>query len=254
MNSMQHSQAEMHDAQQWQLRVDLAAAFRIAFQMNWHESVSNHFSAAVSSDGKKFLMNPKWRHFSRLTASDLLLLDADDTSALERDDAPDLTAWTIHAAMHAKLPQARCILHLHPTYATVLSTLADPEIKPIDQNTCRFYNRVAYDLGFEGMATTTEEGNRLAGLLGNKSTLMMGNHGVLVVGNSVAEAFEDMYYLERACQTLVLAYATGEKIKFLSDKAAEQTARDWDDFKGQSFCHFDELKRNLDGAPPSYAQ
>jgi ribulose-5-phosphate 4-epimerase/fuculose-1-phosphate aldolase len=236
------------------MRQDLAAAFRLAVRMNWHEAVANHFSLAVSSDGKRFLVNPKWRHFGRIRASDLLLVDADDPSTMEGPNAPDITAWSIHAALHARLPHARCILHLHTPYATALAALADPEIKPIDQNTCRFYNRVAYDLAYEGMATNMEEGRRLADLLGNKSTLIMGNHGVLVAGNTVAEAFDELYYLERACQTQILAYSTGQKLNVMSPKAAEQTARDWDDFREASFAHFAEMRCILDEEDASYRE
>lgn len=238
---------------EWSLRVDLAAAFRLAARMNWHEAVANHFSVAVSPDGKQFLMNPKWMHFSRIRASDLLLIDAKDAGTMQRPDAPDLTAWCIHGAMHKSVPHARCVLHLHPAYATALATLADPEIKAIDQNTARFYERVSYDLGYEGMATSLEEGRRLAGLLGNKSTLMMGNHGVLVAAPTVGEAFDTMYYLERACQTLVLAYSTGRPLNYMSPKAAEQTARDWEDYTSAAQTHFDEMKLILDAADPSYA-
>ena len=84
-------------------------------------------------------MNPRWRHFSRIKASDLLLLDADDKATMERPDAPDPSAWCIHGHIHAGVPHARCVLHLHPPYATAIATLADPEIKPIEQNTARYY-------------------------------------------------------------------------------------------------------------------
>ena len=240
-------------SEEQQLRVDLAAAFRLAEHFNWHEGVANHFSLAVSPDGKQFLMNPKWKHFSGIRASDLLLLDADDTEAMKRPDAPDETAWCIHGRMHALVPSARCVLHVHPTYATAMVGLADPEIKPIDQNTARFYKRVAYDLGYEGMANSDAEGNRLAGLLGNNKTMMMGNHGVLIAAGSVAEAFDELYYLERACQTLMLAYASGQKLNVMNDKVAEQTARDWDLYSDSAFAHFAEMKKVLDRKDPSYA-
>jgi ribulose-5-phosphate 4-epimerase/fuculose-1-phosphate aldolase len=241
-------------SEEWQLRVDLAAAFRLAEHFNWHEAVANHFSLAVSPDGKKFLMNPKWKHFSGIRASDLLLLDADDKEAMKRPDAPDETAWCIHGRMHALVPSARCVLHVHPPHATALVTLADPEIKPIEQNTARFYKRVAYDLGYEGMANSDAEGNRLAALLGNHKTMMLGNHGVLIAAATVAEAFDELYYLERACQTLVLAYSTGQKLNVMSDKVAEQTARDWDLYTDSAFAHFDEMKKVLDRKDPSYAE
>ena len=140
------------DAELRQMRVDLAAAFRLAAAMNWHESVGNHFSLAVSPDGKKFLMNPRWKHFSLIRASDLLLLDSEDPATMTRADAPDPSAWCIHGRIHANLAHARCLLHLHPPYATALAALADPELKPIDQNTARFYNRMAIDLGYAGLA------------------------------------------------------------------------------------------------------
>jgi ribulose-5-phosphate 4-epimerase/fuculose-1-phosphate aldolase len=239
---------------EWQERVDLAAAFRLAEHFNWHEAVANHFSLAISPDGKRFLMNPRWRHFSAIKASDLLALDADDKETMKRPDAPDETAWYLHGRIHGLLPHARCVLHVHPPYATAIAALADPEIKPIEQNTARFYNRVAYDLGYEGMANSDQEGERLARLLGNRKTMMLGNHGVLVAAASVAEAFDELYYLERACQTLVLAYSTGKPLNIMSDAVAEKTARDWDLYSESAFVHFDEMKKVLDRKDSSYAE
>jgi ribulose-5-phosphate 4-epimerase/fuculose-1-phosphate aldolase len=238
---------------EWQLRVDLAAAFRLAVEFNWHEAVANHFSLAVSPDGKKFLMNRRWRHFSRIRASDLLLLDAEDETTMSGPDAPDPSAWCIHGRIHNAAPQARCILHLHTPYATALSALADPEIKPIDQTTARYYNRVAYDMNYGGIADSLAEGDRLAGALGNRSTMMMGQHGVLVVGETVADAFDRLYYLERACQTLVLAYSTGQPLNIMPDALAEATARGWEEYPEMALAHFEELKLGLDAKDPSYA-
>jgi ribulose-5-phosphate 4-epimerase/fuculose-1-phosphate aldolase len=242
------------DTTEWQLRVDLAAAFRLAVQMNWHESVGNHFSVAVSADGKKFLMNPKWRHFSTIRASDLQLLDAEDDSIMSRPEAPDCSAWAIHGGIHASVAHARCLLHLHPPYATALAALADPELKPIDQNTARFYNRIAVDLDYGGIAEDKAEGQRLARVLGNKRTIMMGNHGVLCAAPTVAEAFEDMYFLERAAQTMVLAYSTGQKLNIMSPELAEKTARGWEDYGDSAFAHFEQLKQQLDRTDPSYKE
>ncbi|MBV8767430.1 MAG: class II aldolase/adducin family protein, partial [Hyphomicrobiales bacterium] len=215
---------------------------------------ANHFSLAVSDDGKKFLLNPRWSHFSSIKASDLLLLDSDDPETMKRENAPDPSAWCIHGSVHASLAHARCILHVHPPYATALAALADPELKPIDQNTARFYNRTHVDLGFGGIADDKEEGERLARALGNKSVMIMGNHGVLVTGSTVAEAFDELYYLERACRTMVLAYSTGQKLNVMPHDIAEKTARGWDDYKGMAYAHFEVLKRQLDRKDPSYAQ
>ena len=121
-----------HDAGEWQLRVDLAAAFRLAVRFNWHEAVGNHFSVAVSPDGHKFLMNPNMRHFGRITASSLLEIDANDASTMNRPDAPDPTAWGLHGSIHRALPHARCVMHVHSIHATVLASLADSYLPPID--------------------------------------------------------------------------------------------------------------------------
>jgi ribulose-5-phosphate 4-epimerase/fuculose-1-phosphate aldolase len=241
------------DESEWQLRVDLAAALRLAAHYDWHEAVANHFSLAVSPDGAKFLMNPRWKHFSRIKASELLLLDARDKTTMARPDAPDLTAWSLHGRLHAALPHARCIIHLHPPYATAIASLVNPGILPIDQNTARFFNRVAVDMDYGGMANTDAEGDRLAQLMGNRSIMMMGNHGVLVCAATVAEAFDLTYYLERACRNLVLAYQTGQKLHVMSDAVAEKTAQEWEADRDQFHAHFAEMKQVLDLKDGSYA-
>ncbi|HVJ40427.1 MAG TPA: class II aldolase and adducin N-terminal domain-containing protein [Dongiaceae bacterium] len=235
-----------------QARIDLAATFRWFARLNMHESVANHFSVAVSPDGSRFLMNPRGRHFSRIKASDLILLDARDETTMSQPDAPDPTAWYIHGRLHALLPQARCVMHLHPKYATALAALEDSSMPPIDQNTMRFYQRIASDDAFGGMALSDEEGDRLARCLGDKTVLMMGNHGVMTAGASVAEAFDTMYYFERACETLLTAYATGKKLRIVADNVAKLTVSQWDDYKQLSFDHLDEVKAILDKEEPEY--
>jgi ribulose-5-phosphate 4-epimerase/fuculose-1-phosphate aldolase len=236
-----------------QLRIDLAAAFRIVAKLGMHEAVANHFSVAVSSDGRKFLMNPKWRHFSRIRASDLVLFDTGSSENVQERPDVDPTAWAIHGQMHKLLPQARVVMHLHPPFTTTIAALADPLIKPVDQNTARYFNRLAIDDSYTGMADSEQEGARLAALLGNRSRLMMGNHGVMITANTVGEAFDDIYTIERACQTLVQAYATGQPLKILPDDIAERTAQDWEQITDFSKAHFEEMKSILDAEDPSYA-
>lgn len=242
------------DSAEWQLRVDLAAAFRLAVHFDWHESVANHFSAAVSPDGKTFLLNPKWRHFNLVKASELLLLDADDDSVMQTEDAPEPSAWCIHGAVHANVPHARVLLHCHPPYATALSCLKDPSILPVDQNTARFFNRVAVDLEFGGIADDADEGIRIANAFGNRSIMMMGNHGVSVAAQSVAEAFEHLYYLERAAKTLMLAYGTGQPLSIMASDLAEETACQWEQYSDSAFSHFEQLKLLLDRTDSSYRE
>ncbi|WP_219893569.1 class II aldolase/adducin family protein [Aquisediminimonas profunda] len=228
------------------LREDLAAAFRLAAKFGWHESVGNHFSAAVSEDGHSFLLNRKWQHFASIRPSDLLLLNATDPDVMNGPDAPDASAWTIHGTIHRLCPNARVVLHCHPIYSTALAMLADPELKPLDNNTARYFNRVAIDRGFGGIADEAEEGLRLVQSLGNHKTMLMGNHGLLCAGETVAEAFENMYFFERAAQTQIIAYSTGKELAILSDEIAEKTAQGWDPYRGMADAHFSYLKSTLE--------
>jgi ribulose-5-phosphate 4-epimerase/fuculose-1-phosphate aldolase len=234
-------------------RRDLAAAFRWLARLDMHESVANHLSVAVSADGTRFLINPRGRHFRRVCASELLLLDARDRTTLERPDAPDPTAWYLHAHLHSSLPQARCVMHVHSRYATALACLQDCTMYPIDMNTMRFFNRVALDEGFAGMALSDEEGKRVARLLdGGKTILLMANHGVLVTGRSVAAAFDELYYFERAAQTLLMCYSTGKPLRIVPDSIAALTERQWRDYGQLALDHLDNIKAILDEEEPSY--
>ncbi len=235
------------------LRVDLAAAFRWFARLNMHESVANHLSVAVSPDGSRFLVNPRGRHFSRVTAGELLLLDANDSHTLAAENAPDPTAWYLHAGLHARLPHARCVMHLHSKYATALACLADPTLYPIDMNTMRFAGRVALDANFSGMALSGEEGDRVAGLMGQgKTVLLMANHGVLVIGESVAAAFDEMVYFERAAETLLTCYATGKALRILPEEVAALTERQWRDYGQLAIDHLENVKAILDAQEPEY--
>jgi ribulose-5-phosphate 4-epimerase/fuculose-1-phosphate aldolase len=238
----------------WQERVDLAAAFRWTARLNMHEAVANHFSLAVNEDGTQFLMNPNQMHFSRIKASDLLLLDANDPSVMEQPGAPDPTAWGLHGALHRRLPHARCAMHVHSIHATVLACLADSTMPPIDQNTATFYNRYVIDEQFGGLAFE-EEGERCAQLFSDpkKRVMIMGNHGVMVIGDSVADTFNRMYYFERAAETYIRALQTGQKLRVLSDAIAEKTAQELDDYEGQDAAHLRELKSILDAEGSDYA-
>ena len=238
----------------WQERVDLAAAFRWTERLNMHEAVANHFSLAVNEDGTQFLMNPNQVHFSRIKASDLLLLDANDPDTLDTPNAPDPTAWGLHGALHRMCPHARCALHVHSIYATVLASLADSTLPPIDQNTATFYNRVAVDDHFGGLAFE-EEAERCCSNLSDpsKTVLVMGNHGIMVIGQTVAETFNRMYYFERACETYIKALWTGQPLRLLSDEIAEKTAQELEDYPGQAAQHLSELKAILDDEGSTYA-
>ncbi|WP_118136657.1 class II aldolase and adducin N-terminal domain-containing protein [Oceanicella sp. SM1341] len=217
-----------------QEREDLAATFRWTARLNMHEGVANHYSLAVNEDGTQFLMNPNQMHFSLIKASDLLLLDANDPSSMEGPDAPDPTAWGLHGTIHRHLPHARCAMHVHSIYATVIAMMEDSSLPPFDQNSAMFFNRVAIDTEYGGLAFE-EEAQRCCQLLADpsKQVLVMGNHGIMVVGATVADTFNRLYYFERAAETYVKALWTGKPLRRLSDEVAEKTAREIESYPEQ---------------------
>jgi ribulose-5-phosphate 4-epimerase/fuculose-1-phosphate aldolase len=235
-----------------QAREDLAAALRMTVRLDMHEAVANHYSMAISSDGMRFLINPKWMHFARVRASDLILVDMNDPEATARRRDIDRTAGAIHGQVHRLCPDARVVMHLHPIATTALASLDPPAMPAIDQNSARYFNRLAIDTHFGGFANSDEEGARLAGLLNGKSRLLMGNHGVMITARTVGEAWDDIYTFERAARIVVAAMSTGRPLKVLADDVAEQTARDWEGIVNFSIRHFDEMKLLLDAESPGY--
>lgn len=238
----------------WPERVDLAAAFHWTARLNLHEAVANHFSLAVSDDGTRFLINPNGRHFARIHASALVEIDALDPTTMARPDAPDPTAWGLHAAIHRACPHARCVMHVHSPFATVLASLADSRLPAIDQNSAMFHHRLVVDDAYGGMAFDAE-GARCATLLADPkiTTMVMGNHGVLVIGRTVAETFNRLYYLERAAETYIRALQTGQPLRVLPDAIAEKTAQEWEAYPAFADLHLAEIKALLDESGAAYA-
>jgi len=237
----------------WAERVDLAAAFRWTARLNMHEGVANHISLAINDNGSKFLMNPNQMHFSRIKASDLITVDANDPDTLTGPNAPDPTAWGLHGGIHRLVPHARCAMHVHSIFATVLASLRDSRLPPIDQNCATFFNRYVIDEAYGGLAFE-EEGERCAALFSDpkQKVMIMGNHGVLVIGESVAETFNRMYYFERACETYIRALQTGMELRVLPDDVAEKTAQELEDYPQQDIRHLAELKAILDSEGSDY--
>jgi len=238
----------------WPERVDLAAAFRWTARLNMHEAVANHFSLAVNDSGTQFLMNPDQAHFSRIKASDLLLLDAEDPSTLTGPDAPDPTAWGLHGSIHRHCAHARCVMHVHSIHATVLASLKDSRLPAIDQNSATFFNRTVIDEHYGGLAFEAE-GERCAAQLTDpsKKVMIMGNHGVLVIGDSVADTFNRLYYFERAAETYIRALQTGQPLRVMNDEIAEKTAQELEGYPAQAVRHLQELKAILDDENSNYA-
>ncbi len=166
-------------------RVELAAAFRIAARLGMHEGICNHFSLALTDDGREFLVNPHGYRFGELRARDLLRVEAGGR-VLSGEGEVEPSALFIHGRMHLALPQVRCILHTHMPYATALTSIEGGRLEPINQNALRFVDQIAYDDDYGGLALDAAEGDRIAAALAGKRILFLANHGVVTVGPSVA--------------------------------------------------------------------
>lgn len=238
----------------WQERVDLAAAFRWCARLNMHEAVANHFSLSVNEDGTQFLMNPNQVHFSRVKASGMLLIDANDAETLTGPNAPDPTAWGLHGAIHRHCPHARCAMHVHSIHATVLACLQDSILPPLDQNAAMFFGRQVVDENYGGLAFE-EEGERCAQLFGDpkKTVMIMGNHGIMVIGQTVAQTWNRLFFFERASEVYIRALQTGKPLRILPDEIAAKTADEIEDYPEQDIRHLAELKAILDDEGSDYA-
>tara|TARA_S200000501_G_scaffold365157_1_gene398227 strand:+ start:498 stop:1226 length:729 start_codon:yes stop_codon:yes gene_type:complete len=232
---------------------DLAAAFRWTAKLNMHEAIANHFSVCAPNSNEDFYVNGTGMHFSSIKASDLFLVEQSKVNELKnKPELVDPTALHIHGSIHKKVPHAKCILHVHSKYATALAALEDPTLPPIDQNTMRFFNRVGVYRDFGGMGFE-EESEKMASKIGNKKVLLMSNHGVLTTGQTVAEAFDELYYFERACETYITALSTQKKLKIVSDEVAEKTAQEWENFSTDAKdLHLKAIRSILDKEDPSY--
>ena len=234
-------------------RIDLAAAFRLAVRFDLHEGVCNHFSVMLA-DGHTFLLNRYGLHWGEVSASNLLALDAAGR-VVAGDGEYEKTAFWIHSRLHIAHPHAACVLHTHMPYATALTLLEDGRLEMVEQNALRFHNDIAYDDEYNGLVVDEAEGDRLARVLGTKRVLFLANHGVIVVGPTVAEAFDLLYYLERACRLQVLARMMGGKRRAVRPEIVERTYRllraDAPQYAG---AHFSALKRLLDREEPAYAR
>jgi ribulose-5-phosphate 4-epimerase/fuculose-1-phosphate aldolase len=236
----------------WNAKVDLAACFRFAARLGMEEGICNHFSCVVPGYDDLFIVNPYGFAFSEIRASDLLVCDFEG-NVISGEGVPEATAFFIHARMHLHVPRAKAAFHTHMPYATALSmTEGDPLIFA-GQTALKFYGRTRVDDGYNGLALDSREGDRIAAAAGDADIFFMKNHGVMVLGRSVAEAWDDLYYLERACQVQCIALSTGRKVVPVATPIAEATARQIREGDAESGrLHLESIKRTLDREEPSY--
>jgi ribulose-5-phosphate 4-epimerase/fuculose-1-phosphate aldolase len=242
----------------WQARVDLAAAHRLADRQGFSEGIFNHFTLAVAGANDRYFQIPFGLHWSEVTASCLMEVDYDGR-LLSGSGEIERSAFCIHAPIHRLIPSAICVLHTHMPFASALTRLEEPRIEAIGQTEIAFLDCIAYDEEYTGIAFDPAEGERLAAVLGpSNKVLFMANHGVLVVGENVAEAYDRLFYLERACQVQLYAMWTGRRLKHVPSGVVEHTLRQYaasPTYQGKPGCehHFAALKRLLDRCEPDYS-
>lgn len=233
-------------------RIDLAVALRWAARLGLGEGICNHFSLAIPNRPGHFLINPQGLHWAEVTPADLVVVDASGRKVAGRYYV-EPTAFFIHGAIHRGQRQPNCVMHTHMPYATALTVIQGGCLEWASQNALKFYARVAYDDHYNGLALDEQEGARMCAALGDADVLFLANHGVIVCGPSVATAFDDLYYLERACMVQVLAAGTGKSLRTVPEPIAQLTARQMARENQQAELHLQALKRLLDRGEPGWA-
>jgi ribulose-5-phosphate 4-epimerase/fuculose-1-phosphate aldolase len=195
---------------EWQLRVDLAACYRLVAHFGWDDLIFTHISARVPGPEHHFLINPYGMTFDEITASSLVKIDLQGKKVLDSPYEINPAGFTIHSAIHAAREDARCVLHTHSINGVAVSAQKGG-VLPISQQSTFVLGSLAYH-AYEGVALNPEEKPRLVRDLGDKHFLMLRNHGLLTVGETVADAFLEMYTFEAACMIQIRAQAGGELI------------------------------------------
>jgi len=244
-------------AEEWEARVDLAAAHRLAVMHGLNEGIFNHLTQVVPGKPDRYYQIPFGMHWSEVKASSFMEVGINDGEAKRGDGDVERSCYCIHAPIHKALPQAQVVFHTHMPFASALTRLEDPHIKEIGQTEIGMMEMIAYDDNYTGPAFDPAEGERLAKVLGNKTVLFMANHGVTTVGQSVADAYNRLYYIERAAQVQIYAMWTGQRLKQLPEAVIEKTKNE---IGGARFYgptpaerHFCALKRILDREEADYA-
>lgn len=245
MNSPQTPYAEIYNAPVTAaLRADLAVALRAAAHYGLGEGVCNHFRVVIPGYESTFLLNPRGLLWSEVHAEDIVLVDDAGQKLAGRHDV-EPTAMFIHAAVH-RIAQKNCVLHTHMPYATALTLTEDRALDTtLSQNAMRYHGRVAFDAEYNGLALDATEGERIANAMRGADVIFLGNHGVVVCGDRLDYAYDDLYYLERACTTQVIAQSTGRKLLSTSNDIAQRVAEQVNGERLQSELFFEALRRTL---------
>jgi ribulose-5-phosphate 4-epimerase/fuculose-1-phosphate aldolase len=239
-----------------QARIDLAAAHRLAVNYGFHEGIDNHFTLMVPGYDDRFFLAPFGLHWSEIKASDFLVVDLFG-NILEGEGLIEDTAFFIHAPIHGSSRKIQAVLHTHMPYATAMSMLENTEFDMASQNGIGFRDMVSWNCEYNGLAYDRTEGERMVLALGEKSILMLRNHGIVTTGETVAEAFHNLYFFERAAEVHVLAMSTGRPIQMVPKDIVDFTIEQMNNSPevggvSRIELHFAALKRILDRTQPDY--
>ncbi|AVS88689.1 hypothetical protein C8238_10965 [Paracidovorax avenae] len=247
MTTTTASASDFHSPGVLRLRQDLALALRAAARHGLGEGVCNHFSVELPDGSGRFLLNPRGLMWSEVFEDDIVLVDTQGAVLAGRHPV-EPTAMFIHAALH-QLGRHACVLHTHMPFATALAlTECGGLDTTLSQNAIRFHGRVAIDRHYNGLALDASEGRRIAAAMGGCDVGFLGNHGVVVCGARIDHAYDDLYYLERACQAEVLARSTGSPLRPVAPSLAAEVARQTLGERLQSELFFEALRRTLPAA------
>jgi ribulose-5-phosphate 4-epimerase/fuculose-1-phosphate aldolase len=256
LESVDTGELSLSDAR-WKARVDLAAAHRLAVMHGFHEGIFNHLTLRVPGTNDRYYQIPFGLHWSEITASCFMEVGYDGTR-LEGEGEVERSAYCIHAPIHRLNPKAAAVFHTHMPYASALARLEDQSILPIGQTELEVLMHTAYDDIYTGPAFEPAEGERLAEVIGDKTVLIMANHGVATIGQSVSEAYDLLYVVERAAQVQLYAMWTGRRLKQIPRDVIDHSISAFSDntyqYGGKPYhvWHFEALKRILDRKEPDY--
>jgi len=248
VKNLSSSEAE---AEEWRLRCDMAAVFRISARLGWNEQIGNHNSLMLPGDTPTFIINPRGYRFEELTASHLIVCDLDGR-VLRGTGELRKVAFHIHARIHLRRPEAACVLHVHPQYLTALSMLQNPEMALAHHNNLVLNDRVVVDVQGDEPVADNSEGDRIADLMGNKTIMIMASHGVTVVGPTVHDAFDELFAAERTTMYQMTAMSTGLPLRRLPERLRRRNNNAWST-RSDARMHLDAWRRILDKEEPDYA-
>jgi ribulose-5-phosphate 4-epimerase/fuculose-1-phosphate aldolase len=238
--------------EEWKLRVDLAATYRLVALHGWDDMIFTHISARVPGPEHHFLINPYGVLFDEMTASSLIKIDLDGNKVQDSHFPVNPAGFTIHSAIHMNREDAGCVIHVHTVDGIAVSAQAEG-LLPLDQHAMMIREEIAYH-DYEGIALDLDERERLVKDIGDKNAMILRNHGTLAVGKNCADAFLRIFYLERACSMQIRALAGGAKInqpnQGVPEKTAGQAAPGFDGFMGA--LAWPGLLRKLDRIDTSY--